>query len=71
MPTTSGLRELGRRKEGRHPQPGLRFCNHGHGCRLKPRGDTNGRWHEPFATLGIAHAAATATKRPVRPHRCI
>ena len=48
------------------------FCKHGHGTdRPKPRGDANGTWHGPYATVGAADTAAQRTGRPVRRHRCV
>jgi len=46
-------------------------CNEGRGCHKNIRGEANGRWLGPFETLREAEAAAKATGRPVRYHRCV
>ncbi len=47
-----------------------RFCNEGSGTGRNIRGDRNGKWHGPFATVAGAEAAARSTGRPVRSCRC-
>ena len=48
------------------------FCNHGRGTnKRKPRGDANGKWHGPHATLAAADTSARRTGRPVRRHGCV
>ena len=46
-------------------------CNDGRGCHANPLGNKNGQWHGPFDALADARAAAKATHRPVREHRCV
>ncbi len=45
-------------------------CNEGRGCHEHIRGDQNGQWLGPYNTLDEAEAAAEATGRPTRRHRC-
>ena len=48
-----------------------RHCNDGAGHGTNVRGNRNGRWSGPFATLEQAQAAAVRTGRPVRTDRCV